>query len=173
MAKIEIHRLTNANIYADGNSLLGKAEEINLPEVKHKFADHKALGMVGTFETWAGIDKLEGKIKWSALYPDVLKKTANPFQHVELQLRGSMNVITSAGLSEQKKVVALMTVAFKNFPAGNYKQHDNVEVESTYACYYMKVSIGTEDLIEVDVLNNIYKAGGVDMLAQYRANIGG
>jgi len=27
-------------------------------------ADHKALGMAGTAEFWAGVEKLEAKIKW-------------------------------------------------------------------------------------------------------------
>ena len=63
MSKIKINRLTNANIYMDGNNLLGRAEEIQLPQIKHKMAEHKALGMVGSAEFFAGIDKLECKIK--------------------------------------------------------------------------------------------------------------
>ena len=74
MSNIQINRLTNANIYMDGTNLLGRAEEIQLPQIKHKMADHKALGMVGSAEFFAGIDKLESKIKWNALYPEVLKK---------------------------------------------------------------------------------------------------
>ena len=31
--KIEINRITNANIYVNGNSLLGRAEEIKLPDI--------------------------------------------------------------------------------------------------------------------------------------------
>lgn len=31
MAKIEINRITNANIYLDGANLLGRAEEVKLP----------------------------------------------------------------------------------------------------------------------------------------------
>ena len=34
MCKIKINRLTNANIYMDGNNLLGRAEEIQLPQIK-------------------------------------------------------------------------------------------------------------------------------------------
>ena len=33
MAKIEINRITNANIYLDGANLLGRAEEVKLPDV--------------------------------------------------------------------------------------------------------------------------------------------
>ena len=34
------------------------------------------------------------------------------------------------------------------------------------------VLVGGEDITEIDVLANIYKAGGQDVLASYRANIG-
>ena len=61
----------------NGNNLLGRAEEIQLPQIKHKMAEHKALGMVGSAEFFAGIDKLECKIKWNALYPDVLRTEHN------------------------------------------------------------------------------------------------
>ncbi|WP_375165379.1 phage major tail tube protein, partial [Paenibacillus taichungensis] len=46
MAGIQVNTLNNANIYIDGNSLLGQAEEFKLPVVKFKMAEHKAVGMV-------------------------------------------------------------------------------------------------------------------------------
>lgn len=45
--KIQINRITNANIYLDGNNLLGRATEIKLPDVSLIMQEHKALGMVG------------------------------------------------------------------------------------------------------------------------------
>ncbi len=173
MSKIEINRLTNANVYLDGGSMLGRAEEITLPTLKAKMAEHKALGMVGTIESFAGFEKLEGKIKWSSLYPEVLKKTANPFTAVQLQVRGSLEVYTSAGRQDEKPVVVMLSVIFKSLPAGAFKQHDNVEVESEFTATYMKISVDGEEIVEIDALANIYKAGGQDVLAAYRTNIGG
>ena len=68
MSKIEINKLTNANVYMNGINLLGRAEEVQLPQIKHKMAEHKALGMIGSAEFFAGIDKLECKIKWLILH---------------------------------------------------------------------------------------------------------
>ena len=75
---LEINRLTNANIYVDGNSWLGRAEEVTLPVITSKMSEHKALGMVGMVELFSGIDKLEARIKWNSVYKDVFKKAANP-----------------------------------------------------------------------------------------------
>lgn len=172
-SKIQINRLTNANIYVDGNSLLGRAEEIELPDIKLKMVEHKALGMVASIETFAGIDKLEGKIKWAAFYPDVMKKFANPFTHLQLQVRGSLETYTTTGRTEQVPVKVALTVASKGLPGGKFKQHDNVEAESEFTAYYMKVTIDGQDIAEIDVLNNIWKANGEDLLAEYNTNIGG
>ena len=173
MAKIEIHRITNANVYLDVQSLLGRAEEVQLPQVKAKMVEHKALGMVGTIEAFAGFDKLEGKIKWASFYADVLKKAANPFKAVQLQVRGSMPIIVGGSVNREAPIVAILSVLFTSIPGGNYKQHENVEIETDFVAYYMKLTVDGQDVTEIDVLENIYKAGGIDLLAQYNANIGG
>ena len=87
MSKIKINKLTNANVYLNGVNLLGRAEEVQLPQIKHKMAEHKALGMVGSAEFFAGIDKLECKIKWNALYPEVLLAAASPFTAAMIQAK--------------------------------------------------------------------------------------
>lgn len=171
--KIKINRLTNANVYADGKSMLGKAEEVSLPDIKHMMAEHKALGMVGKTEFWSGIDKMEAKIKWNSFYADAMKKFADPTKAIQLQIRGNLEVYTSGGRSEQQPVVCFLTVTSKNFPLGNYKQHDNVELETNLNVIYARLEVNRESIMEVDVLSNIYKVDGVDILAEYRANIGG
>ncbi len=61
--KIQLNRITNANIYLEGNNLLGRAEEVKLPDVSAIMQEHKAPGMVGKIELPAGFDKLEGETK--------------------------------------------------------------------------------------------------------------
>lgn len=172
MSKIKINRLTNANIYMDGNNLLGRAEEIQLPMVKHKMADHKALGMVGSAEFFAGIDKLESKIKWNSLYPEVLKKAANPFKSVQIQARASLETYNSMGKLAEVPAVAYLSRTFKEFPLGNLKPQDNAEYETTMSVNYAKLVVAGEEIFEIDVLENIYKVDGLDVLTVYRANIG-
>lgn len=170
---ISVNRLTNVNIYIDGINHLGKAEEVSLPDIKHKMAEHKAIGMIGTFELFAGIDKMEAKIKWNAFYADVLRKAANPFQAVQLQIRGSIENYAATGRVSQVPLVTFVTATFKNYPLGNFKQHDNAELESMLNVIYVRQEIDGEAVMELDVLANIFKVDGEDLLEVYRANIGG
>ena len=101
MAKIEINRITNANIYLDGANLLGRAEEVKLPDVSMTMQEHKALGMVGKVELPAGFDKLEGEIKWNSFYRDAMLSAANPYKSLALQCRSSVQRYSSQGLIDE------------------------------------------------------------------------
>lgn len=169
---LTVNRLTNANIYVNGNNLLGQAAEITLPDVKHKMSDHQALGMVGVVELFAGIEKMEAKIKWNSFYRDTLVAFANPTQALNLQCRSSVEEYGPAGRASQTPAVCYVTGYAKNIPGGNFKQHDNVEVESMMTVTYIKLEIGGVPVYEIDVMANVYKVNGVDILAEYKANIG-
>ncbi|MBK8638024.1 MAG: phage major tail tube protein [Chromatiaceae bacterium] len=173
MAKIDINRVTNANVYLDGTSFLGRAEEVDLPNIKHKMSQHKALGMVGTIESWSGIEKMEAKFKWSSFYKEVLAKAADPFKAVSVQVRSSLETYSSAGRIAEVPVVVFLTGQFDSIPAGNYKQHDNVEITNGMTVSYCKVVVDGVDVVEFDAFANIYKVKGQDLLSTYRANIGG
>jgi P2 family phage contractile tail tube protein len=173
MAKIQVNRITNANVYVNGASQLGKAEEIKLPDITAIMTEHKALGMVGKMELPGGFDKMEGEIKWNSLYQDVAKVMANPFKAVQLQCRSSIEVYGAQGRTQEVPLVTYLTVQFKKNPAGTFKQHDNAEFGSSFSCSYIKQVIDGKDVLELDYLANIYIVDGVDQLADYRANIGG
>jgi len=170
---VSVNRLTNANIYMDGVNFLGQVEEANLPDVKFMFAEHKALGMVGKVELPSGVDKLEAKLKFNAPYRDAARKLANPYKSVSLQLRGNLETYSAAGKLQEVPYVVFLVVTPKNAPMGNFKQHDNVELEVTLNCTYVRQEIDGESVMELDVLANMFKVDGEDMLQNYRANIGG
>ena len=172
MSKIEINKLTNANVYLNGVNLLGRAEEVQLPQIKHKMAEHKALGMVGSAEFFAGIDKMECKIKWNALYPAVLAQCSNPFNAAMIQVRASLETYGGTGRIKEVPATAFIIGTFKEFPLGNIKPQENAEYETTMAVTYAKLIVDKVEVFEIDVLQNIYKVGMIDVLNKFKKNIG-
>lgn len=170
---IEVNTLHNANIYIDGASLLGKADEFKLPTVKFKMIDHKAVGMMASIKLPAGIEALEGEIKWNAFYADVWAKTLNPYAPVKLQARGSLETYSTNGRIAQVPYVVFLTAAFSEVPLGDFKQNDKAEFQSKYSANYVKQRVNNQDILEIDAMANIYKVNGVDQLDIYRQNIGG
>lgn len=170
---ILIQQIVNANIYLNGISLLGKAEELNLPDVNAIMVDHKALGMVGKINLPAGVEKLEGSIKWNSIYADVQRQVANPFATYMLMARSSVEQYTSAGRTAELAMVTYLTVQFTGNGLGSYKQHDNVEKTDKFVATYIKQVIDNQVVLELDYMANIFNVNGTDVLATYRANIGG
>ena len=173
MSKIQVNRIVNANIYIDGTNLIGRAEEVKLPDIQAIMAEHKALGMVGKIELPSGFDKLEGEVKWNSLYEEAAKAMANPFKAVQLQCRSSIETYGAQGRIQEVSLVTFLTVMFKKNPLGTYKQHDNAEFSSAFGATYIKQVVDGEEVLELDYMANIFRVGGEDMLADYRSNIGG
>ena len=173
MSKIQVNRIVNANIYIEGVNLLGRAEEIKLPDITAIMNEHKALGMVGKMELPSGFDKMEGEIKWNSLYEEAAKYMANPFKALQLQCRSSIEVYASGGRVEEVALATFLTVTFKKNPLGTFKQHDNAEFSSAFSATYIKQVIKGKEVLELDYMANIFKVNGEDLLSTYRDNIGG
>lgn len=169
---IQLRRVTNAAIYINGNSMLGKAEEIKLPDITALMTETKALGMVGKIELPSGFDKMEGEIKWNSFYPDVAAQMGDPFTMVQLQCRSSVETWGTGGRTDQVPLVTFLTVLWKKGGLGSFKQNDNAEFPAGFTAYYVKQQLGGVDVVELDVLANIYKVNGVDKLDLFRANQG-
>jgi uncharacterized protein len=173
MAGIAINRLTNANIYIDGASFLGRAEEISLPAVKAKFSDHKGLGMIMDVEFPNGFEKMTGKIKWSSLYVDVVEAVGSPFDAVQLQVRANMDTYDASGQRAQSSVVCFLTVRFKDsLSALTLKMNEPSEQESEFSATYYRLEVDGDPIVEIDALSQMFFVADEDELAQYRANLG-
>ncbi len=169
---IAIQKITNGNVYLDGESFMGRAEEVTLPKVVTKFVEHPALGLHGTLELPAGIEKMEAKIKWGNVYTEALRKAANPYESRTIMVRSSAEIYTNQGRISEFPCVTLMQGFFKGIDAGVYKQNEAVGQENDLTCHYLKVIHSGVTIVEVDVMNNIFKAEGQDLLLNYKLNVG-
>jgi Bacteriophage tail tube protein len=168
---VSVDRITNANVYMDGLGLLGRAEEVEVPLPAAMMAEHKGLGMAGKSEFPAGLDKLEAKIKWASLYPEVLGGLSI-YQSHSFQVRASKESYTSQGRTLEVPVVLLMTAQFKKGGPLNFKLHEQVDFPTELVVYHTELYVGGIQALLYDVLANMYIVNGVDQLANFRANIG-
>lgn len=167
-----INKCTNANVYLNGNSYMGRAEEITLPDISPKMADHKALGMVGELEVPAGLTKMSAKIKWNAIYPEVMLSTHNAFQAVRLQVRTSVETYAGGSRIAQVPAVIYLTGTWKKSGGLAFKPQDNVEMENELNVSAYKMEVNGEEIVDIDIMANIWRVAGEDQLALYRFNLG-
>lgn len=167
-----INKCTNANVYLDGSSYMGRAEEITLPDVSPKMVDHKALGMVGELSLPAGLQKMSAKIKWNAIYPDVMKKTYNSFQAVKIQVRTNVETYVGGSRTTEVPAIIYLTGTFMKSGGLAFKPQDNVEMENELNVTAYKMEIAGETIVDIDIMANIWSVNGEDQLLSYRVNLG-
>jgi uncharacterized protein len=169
---IKVNRLTNANIYVEGNNLIGRAEEVETPKLMAIMTEQKALGLQGKREYPAGFDKMEMKIKWNAVYEDVMAQFCDIYTAIHIQVRSSLEKWEGGTKVEEVPLVIFATVQSKGLPLPNFKSNDNAEQESNLACTHVRMEIDGVVIVEFDAEANIYIVNGVDKLTQYRNNLG-
>lgn len=161
---MSIIKVKNAKVYIDGNSLVGIAQEVELPNVKVKTSEHSGLGMIGTIEASDGqIEKMESKIVWSSIFKELAKYAANPNKTLSLQIRAKQ-VEYKTGECASVDAVYNLTCRSKGVALGSLKTGESLEgVESELSVDGAKVNIDGKDYLEVDVLSGTYKIEGKDV----------
>jgi P2 family phage contractile tail tube protein len=173
MSTINPNKLTNANLYSSGVSHLGKLEEIGLPAIKALYTEHKALGMIGKIELPSGFDSMTGKMKFNAVYPDLILEFGSPYVTRQVQVRGNLETYDSSGRIAEVPAVAFMTIRFKDvLPPITLKQNDSPELESEYSATYFRLEVDGLRVIEIDFFTNIFFVSDNDELANYRIALG-
>lgn len=165
-----INRITNANVYLDGNTLIGKLEQLELPAIKLSTEDVKALGLYATIELPTGLDKMEAKLKWNAVYGDNFK-ALSPIKSCTLTVKSNMVSQGAGGVTKNIAVTVTLSGVFKETPLGTLKGQEKIDgLEHVMSVYYCKLEEAGKLLYEVDVFNNIYKVGDTDILENFRLN---
>ncbi len=169
---MKITKVFDANVYINNGSKHGQASEVTCPDISAVMTDYKAMGMVGSAEFFNGFDKMEATIKWT--YPDNEAKLAcaNFLKPVDLMVRSSKAEYEGEGMKEEVPVVIYLKGYPKKHAGGAYKPKEDTEVESVFSVLYYKEEVDGEAIVELDVLNNVYKVGGEDLLAERRQNLG-
>ncbi len=165
-----LNSIFNANAYRDGNTLIGKVEQLDLPAVKFKTEDIAALGLFSTIEIPTGLEKMEAKIKWNAIY-DKDWKAASPVSKSTIVVKSNMTTHGADGLVEQVQVTATVRGVYRELPTGNLKANAKFDgAEHVLTVNYYKLEVDGNKVYEVDIFNNILYVGDKDILESFRSN---
>jgi len=168
----EYNKVFNANVYLADKSLVGRAQEVGLPDLEFSQHEHTGLGMFGSIEMPQGLNALTASIKWNGFYADHLKHGSNPFKRHSFQIRGSVDVNAPGGRVEELPVVWHLNAGWKKQGLGSPKPKEAMEFEDELAVTYVKVTHGGTDVMEIDVFENIWIVDGEDVMATWRENLG-
>lgn len=172
MAGIAINQIVNANVYVNGNSQIGKAQEFKIPDIEFESIEHKGLGLFGTIKLPAGANAVEGGVTWDSFYPELRAVIYNPFKSIQLMCRSNLQVFNSQGLAAEEAMVTIMNVSSGKVGGTGHKNKENAAFEDTFNVHSIKQSVAGKEILFVDFFNNIFRVNGEDVLSKYRQNIG-
>ncbi|AAU36698.1 phage major tail tube protein [[Mannheimia] succiniciproducens] len=169
---IAINQIVNANVYIDGNSQIGKAQQIKIPDIEFEMVDHKGLGLFGTIKLPSGAKAIEGGVNWDSYYPEVRAKLYNPFKNFQLQCRSNLQVFNAQGLAAEEPMVTIMNVSSVKIGGTDVESKENAKFDDTFAVHSIKQTVAGKEILFIDVFANIFRVNGEDVLSKYRTNVG-
>ena len=156
--------------FQEGVGLLPIVEEVTLPDLKWKTEDYTGGGLAGTRSLKTIIDKLEVKVKVAGYDPRVQHAVgAMPGVAANFKL---MSSFVDPGADEKPQKI-LITGAVTESKRDAYKAGGKVMHEHTISdITYYEESFDGKEVIAFDIVNQILRINGVDVMAQRRRNTG-
>ena len=168
----KLNAIYNANVYIDGNNLLGKAAEITAPEIEFTMDEVTGLGLFGTIKLPSGMEALEAEMTWNSFYPEVAARSRNPFKSAQLMIRSNLQTFDAAGLEKEVPMVTTMTGTFGKDSLGGFKPKEKAEFSSTFQVNEVRQVADGRELLYYNAFTNTLRVDGQDVLSQMRKNIG-
>ena len=168
----KLNAIYNANVYIDGNNLLGKAAEITAPDIEFTMDEVTGLGLFGTIKLPSGMEALEAEMTWNSFYPEVAARSRNPFKSAQLMIRSNLQTFDAAGLEKEVPMVTTMTGTFGKDSLGGFKPKEKAEFSSTFQVNEVRQVADGRELFYYNAFTNTLRVDGQDVLSQMRKNIG-
>jgi P2 family phage contractile tail tube protein len=163
-------KLKDFNLFGDGNNWQGQIPTLSLPELSRKMEEYRGGGMDGGVEIDMGQELIE--MSWTAggIIADIFVDYGTPIHDASmLRFTGSYE---SDETGEVTAVEVVVRGRHKTIAMGDAEGGSNNQIQTTTSCTYYKLTIGGVEQIEIDVPGYVFKARGVDRLAQRRSALG-
>lgn len=165
-------KLKYLNMFNDGENWMGIVESFTLPKLTRKFEKYRGGGMSGAADIDLGLDDDALACEFTLGGTEILvfrQWGAAKADAVQLRFTGSIQRDDTA---EVMAVEVVVRGRHKEIDGGDNKQGDSSTTKISFSPTYYKLAINGEELIEIDTVNMIERANGVDLLEAHRTAIG-
>jgi P2 family phage contractile tail tube protein len=174
---MEVASILGAMVYVKDGPMLGKFDEITLPEVKNKIQENKATDAIGSRRLpGISIDAMEATFKTSNFNAKFHAMASNPFVEYNLQVRGNLLVAGGQAQAQSRAVGKPIRVELRGWFSSAkepvFKQGEGGSSDYKFEVRSITTIIDGREIRHVDVDNYQWRVDGVDILADFRKNLG-
>lgn len=162
-------KLTDYNIYNEGEMLIGTNGEVTLPEFEATTSEIGGAGIAGTMEdpTPGYFGSMELEIKFRTVSEESTRLMI-PQAHT-LTLRAAQTKHDPAsGTNSQEGLKVVCRGVPKSYSTGTFKQGEPTETTVKLELSYIKITRGNVEVLELDKFNHIFAVEGVDYMKEIR-----
>ncbi|QCI65629.1 phage major tail tube protein [Phreatobacter stygius] len=173
MREIKIGQTTNADVYVEGNRLVGRIKEFELDKVGYERVTHEALGMVGKVKLpGRAMEPIDAKIKFSWLETEMMMKTALPNRAVPFQFEKFVDIFDQGGLvaADGYRIITTTHLLFAEEAMDAFKMGDDAigrELECSVIRLVVKSTETDQFIREYAPFENINRVNGADVWPAY------
>lgn len=157
--------LKNFNLFIDGVSYAGKADEVVPPKLTLKTEEHRGAGMHAPANLEMGMEALEMEMTLADRAVEVLK-LAGKFGI------DSANILLRSAWQDDGGDTGTCLIEVRGringFDAGTWKPGDKSQNKFTVQPVYYRLNHDGKDIHEIDVINGIFIVDGVDQTKAIR-----
>jgi len=170
MAVVLPNIVRKMNLFVDGRGHAGQLDEVTPPKLTLKTEDYRPGGLDAPIEMDMGMEKLEIGFVLSGANVAIFRSFGIlGSDGLPMTIRGGLQ---RQGSAEVQAVVFTLRGMFREIDLGTWKPGERNTMTVAGGLTYYKVTIGGDEVIEIDLLNVIRKIDGVDHMAALRASIG-
>lgn len=165
-------KITNFNVYSDGEKLVGVTGEVTLPKLESMTETLTGAGIAGEFEssTPGHYKAISIDIPFRVLYDHSFEMMLPKGQTITL--RGSQQFYdASSGQMINRQLKITLKVMPKGIELGKFSIGKPTETKNTLEVSYIKIEEDGKTLLELDKINFICNINGTDVLAEIRKQI--
>lgn len=163
-------KLKFMNLFNDGSTYMGQIAEVNLPKLTRKMEEWRGGGMIAPIKADFGLEALSMEWTCGGIMRQVLEQFGvSKHDGVQLRFAGSYQADDS---DTPNAVEVVVRGRHSEIDPGSSKDGDDTAFKVKTEVSYYKLTINGEDVIEIDIMNMVFKVKGKDLLAKHRAAIG-
>ena len=163
-------KINKYNVYNAGNRLLGMGDEMDLPEFEASTETVSGAGILGEIDdpTVGYFGNQEMEIPFRVLDPEAVEML-DMTKAVQLEIRGAQQTTNAEGDIEFRAIRVVVRGRANKFTPGKMQAGNPMETSVTLSILYILIELDEKPVLELDKLNEVYKVGGVDVLAAIKA----
>lgn len=171
MAAAKIGQITQADVYLDDKSMVGRFREFTTPDLEWQEVEHETLGQIAVLSLpGRPLKKLTGKMTIEYLDSDLYPRLYLPNVFLPFALHSYVDIFNSVGVDKDNsyRVVTSVTIAIRKVGGRAFKLGDRFEGECEWSAQRFVQGVpGQTPWVELDVINQVNRVNGVDVWSQY------